>query len=151
MPEMSLIRGLLLPELSFGRSYSNFPARTTMVEVKKDPKEEFCPKCATRSVSGYDRRRVRVKDAQLRGYQVRLIVSKRRLWCKPCRKPFTEPVPGIRKGARHTERYGRALLPACELYTDLEQVRRDFRCSTGFLYSALYLHLELQRRKHIYP
>jgi len=121
------------------------------VEVKKDPKEEFCPKCATRSVSGYDRRRVRVKDAHLRGYQVRMVITKRRLWCKPCRKPFTEPVPGIRKGARHTERYGRALLRACELYSDLKQVRRDFRCSAGFLYSALYRHLELERRKHLYP
>jgi transposase len=121
------------------------------VEVNKDPKEEFCPKCATRSVSGYDRRRVRLKDAPLRGFQVRLIVSKRRLWCKSCRKPFTEPVPGIRKGVRHTERYGRALLRACELYSDLKQVRRDFRCSAGFLYSALYRHLELERRKHLYP
>src|SRR5258708_9369273 len=115
MPEMSLIRGLLLPELSFGRSYSNFPARTTMVEVKKDPKEEFCPKCATRSVSGYDRRRVRVKDAQLRGYQVRLIVSKRRLWCKPFLKPFTRPLPGIRNGARRPARYAQAPIPPSQL------------------------------------
>lgn len=151
MPDVSLIRGLLLPELSFVRSHSNHPARTMEVEVNKDPKEEFCPKCATRSVSGYDRRRVRLKDAPLRGFQVRLIVSKRRLWCKSCRKPFTEPVPGIRKGVRHTERYGRALLRACELYSDLKQVRRDFRCSAGFLYSALYRHLELERRKHLYP
>jgi transposase len=151
MPDMSLIRGLLLPELSFVRSHSVHPARMMEVEVTKDPKEEFCPKCATRSVSGYDRRRVRVKDAQLRGFQVRLVVRKRRLWCKPCRKPFTEPVPGIRKGARHTERYGRALLRACELYSDLKQVRRDFRCSAGFLYSALYRHLELEQRKRRYP
>ena len=83
MPEESLIRSLLLPELSFVACRSIFAARTMVVEVKKDPKEEFCPKCATRSVSGYDRRRVRVKDAHLRGYQVRMIITKRRLWCKP--------------------------------------------------------------------
>ena len=151
MPDVSLIRGLLLPELSFVGSHAIVPARTMVVEVTKDPKEEFCPKCATRSVSGYDRRRVRVKDAQLRGNQVQLVISKRRLWCKPCQRAFTEPIAGIRKGARHTERYGRALLRACELYSDLKQVRRDFRCSAGFLYTALYRHLELERRKRLYP
>ena len=83
--------------------------------------------------------------------QVRLTIRKRRLWCKPCRKPFTEPVPGIRKRARHTERYGRAILRACERYSDLKRVRRDFRCSAGFLYTALYRHLELERRKRLYP
>src|SRR5205085_11998256 len=108
MPDVSLIRGLLLPELSFVGSHAIVPARTMVVEVTKDPKEEFCPKCATRSVSGYDRRRVRVKDAQLRGNQVQLVISKRRLWCKPCQRAFTQPIAGIRKGARPTERYGRA-------------------------------------------
>src|SRR5262249_2733027 len=82
---------------------------------------------------------------------VRLVVHKRRLWCKPCGKPFTEPLPGVRKGFRHTERYGRAVLRACERYVDLSQVRRDFRCSAGWLYSALYRHLELERRKRLYP
>jgi transposase len=151
MPEESLIRTLLLPELSLVRSHLISQARTVEVEVTKQAKEEYCPRCATRSASGYDRRRVRVKDAPLRGFQTRLVVRKRRLWCKPCQRPFTEPVPGIRKGARHTERYGRALLRACELYSDLKQVRRDFRCSAGFLYAAFYRHLELERRKRLYP
>jgi transposase len=151
MPEESLIRSLLLPELSLVRSRAIHQARTIVVELEKEAKEEYCPKCATRSVTVYDRRWVRVKDAPVRGYQTRLVVRKRRLWCKPCRKPFTEPVPGIRRGSRHTERYGRALLRACELYSDLKQVRRDFRCSAGFLYTTLYRHLELERRKRLYP
>jgi transposase len=150
MPDVSLIRSLLLPELSLLGAQA-VPVRTMEVRTEKVAKEEYCPRCATRSVSGYDHRRVRVKDEPLRGFQVRLIVSKRRLWCKQCRKPFTEPVPGIRKGARHTERYGRAVLRACERYSDLKQVRRDFRCSAGFLYTALYRHLELERRKRLYP
>ena len=105
----------------------------------------------TPSRAGYDRRSVVLKDEALRGYQVRLTVRKRRLWCAPCARPFTEPVPGVRKGFRHTERYGRAALRACELYSDLSRVRRDFRCSAGWLYSTLYRHLELQRRKRLYP
>lgn len=151
MPDESLIRTLLLPELSLLRFRPIPNGKVIEVEVEKLRNEEYCPRCATRSDAGYDHRRVRLKDEPLRGFQIRLVVTKRRLWCKPCRRPFTEPLPGVRKGARHTERYGRALLRCCERYSDLKQVRRDFRCSAGFLYSALYRHLELERRKRLYP
>ena len=82
---------------------------------------------------------------------MRLIVRKRRFSCRPCGRPFTEPVPGILKGYRSTERYRRSLLWACENFSDLTQVRRAYRCSSGYLYKALYTQLELQRRKRLYP
>jgi transposase len=69
----------------------------------------------------------------------------------PCGKVFTERLPWARKGFRHTERYGRAVLQACERYVDLAHVRRDFKGSAGWLYSALYRHLELKRRTRQYP
>src|SRR4051812_43113621 len=123
MPEESLIRALLLPELSLV-SFRPIPiARTIEVVAAKQPREEFCPRCATASNVGYDRRVVRLKDESFRGYQLRLTVQKRRLWCRPCAKPFTEPLPGVRKGFQHTERYARAALRACERYVDLSQVR----------------------------
>lgn len=146
MPEESLIRTLLLPELSLV-SFRKTPGRLIVVTAQKEPQDEVCPRCATLSKVGYDRRTVIVKDAPFRGEQIRLVVHKRRLWCRPCRKPFTEPVPGIRKGFHHTERFGRAVLRACETYVDLAQVRRDFRCSAGWLYAALYRHLDLEHRK----
>ena len=152
MPDESLIRTLLLPELSLVRvQLSPRVGEGLEVIAQKEAKEEYCPKCATRSETGYDRRSVVVKDEMVRGRRVTLVVRKRRLWCKPCRKPFTEPVPGIRRGFRHTERYGRAALRACERYVDLSQVRRDIGCSAGWLYAALYRHLELLRRQRLYP
>jgi transposase len=151
MPDHSLIRTLLLPELSLV-SFKRIPdSRVIEVVAKKEPKLEYCPHCATPSQSTYDRRRVKLKDEPFRTFRVWLIVQKRRLWCKPCRKPFTEPLPGVRKGFRHTERFGRAVMQACERYVDLKRVRQDFRCSGGWLYSTLYRHLELERRKRIYP
>ena len=147
----TLIRTLLLPELSLQRVSPMRRTRLLEVHVEKQPLPEFCPRCATGSKSTYDHRVVRVKDEPVRGYQVRLVIRKRRLWCGPCGRPFTEPVPGILKGRRHTERYGRAVLRRCELYSDLRQVRRDLRCSAGFLYVTLYRHLELERRKREYP
>ena len=151
MPDQSLIRTLLLPELSL-TTFRRIPdSRVIEVGASKERRLEVCPRCATPSTTRYDRRRVRLKDEPLRGMRLTLFVDKRRLWCKPCRKPFTEPLPGVRKGFRHTERYGRAALRACETYSDLSKVRRDLKCSSGWLYSALYRHLELERRKRLYP
>lgn len=151
MPDSNLIRTLLLPELSlvsFKRGRDN---RVIEVVATKDAKVEYCPQCATPSTSTYDHRRVRLKDEPFRTFQVNLTVIKRRLWCKPCGKAFTEPLDWARKGFRHTERYARAAMQACERYVDLKRVRDDLKCSGGWLYTALYRHLELERRKRLYP
>jgi transposase len=151
MPDESLIRTLLLPELSF-IAFRRIPdTRAIEVVANKTPQVEYCPHCATPSTSTYDTRKVTLKDEPLRTFRVSLIVLKRRLWCRPCGKPFTEPLPWARKGFRHTERYARAVMHACERYVDLKRVRDDFKCSGGWLYSALYRHLELERRKRLYP
>jgi transposase len=94
---------------------------------------------------------VTLKDSPVRETNVRLHVRKRRMMCKPCGKPFTEPVPGVSKGARSTQRYHRSLLWACENFSDLKAVRKQYRCSYGLLYKTLYEQLELQRRKRQYP
>ena len=151
MPEESLIRTLLLPELSFVTSRRVPDTRVLEVVARKVPKVEYCPRCAAPSAACHDRRWVRLKDEPLRGLRVVLLVEKRRLRCRPCGKVFTEPLDWARKGFRHTERYGRAVMQACERYVDLKQVRRDFKCSAGWLYTALYRHLELERRKRQYP
>lgn len=118
MPEESLIRTLLLPELSLV-SFRRVPdTRVIEVVARKVAKVEYCPKCATPSTSGYDTRKVRLKDEPVRGYRVWLTVMKRRLRCKPCNRVFTEPLDWARKGFRHTERFGRAVMRASERYID---------------------------------
>jgi transposase len=151
MPETMLLRRLLLPELKFRRSWRKIGTGTLGVEAEKQSDLEVCPRCATPSKSIYDHRTVAVRDSPLRDLAVRLIVRKRRFSCRPCGRPFTEPVPGILPGYRSTERYRRSLLWACENFSDLTQVRRAYRCSSGYLYKALYAQLELQRRKRLYP
>jgi transposase len=119
--------------------------------VRKVSELEVCPRCATPSRSVYDRRTVVVRDAPLRDRGTKLHILKRRFSCKPCGKPFTEPVPGVRKGYRSTERYARSVLWACETFSDLKAVRRVYQCSGGYVYTTLYRQLELQRRKRQYP
>ena len=96
-----LSRVLLLPELKLVRTYkNNFFERVQVVE--KHSKFEVCPKCATPSNVIYDRRKVKVHDAPMRDQDMWLEIIKRRFYCKTCRKPFTEPVSGIRKSKRVT-------------------------------------------------
>jgi len=141
MPESMLLRRLLLPELKFLRSWRKPGTVTLGVEAEKRSEMEVCPRCATPSQSTYDHRVVSIRDAPMRGLAVRLIVRKRRLACRPCGRPFTEPVSGVRKGYRTTERFRRSVLWACEKFSDLTQVRRAYHCSSGYLYGALYPQL----------
>ena len=150
MPADRLARFCLLPELKLTRvlrdGYSGM-----LFECHKTSEYEVCPKCATISRSVYDRRQTRPRDAPLRNKSVRLIVTKRRFWCKSCHKPFTEPVSGISKGKRYTQRFKEHLLWCCENFVDLKAVRRHTRCSYGFIYTSLYEQLTLNRKKRQNP
>lgn len=120
MPSQRLSNFILLPELKLTRILKESQS-TCRIECSKARKLEYCPRCASPSSSTYDHRVVRVKDAPLRERPTVLQIRKRRLWCKPCQKPFTEPIPGVRKGKRHTERYARSILWACEHFADLSR------------------------------
>lgn len=152
MPQAQhLSRLVLLPELKLVKHYINHRKQRVYV-VEKRSEFEVCPKCATRSYAIYDRRRVNAHDAPIRDQDVWLEVIKRRFSCPKCKKPFTEPVQGLRKGKRMTERYKRSLLWACETFTDLKRVRKYYRCSTWTIYNSLYEHLAINLKRHInYP
>jgi len=151
MPADRLARLTLLPELKLTGVYKTGPFHGRLEAEKVSP-FEVCPKCATASHVIYDRRRITVRDSPLRDKHIRLVILKRRFKCKSCGAVFTEPVSGISKGRRYTERYRRSLLWACETFVDLKSVRKNLGCSYGFIYKALYEQLELQRRmKTNYP
>ena len=149
MPADRLARLALLDdlELSAVRKKSAY----TEFEVRKVSEFEVCPKCANKCSGTYDKRWSLIKDAPIRGKRIVLKILKRRIWCKTCKKPFTEPVSGISKGHRTTQRFRRHVLWACEHFTDLKSVRRHAGCSYSSLYRIYYEQLELQLRKRIYP
>ena len=95
---------------------------------------------------------MKVHDQPIRGVDVWVHIFKRRFYCKLCRKPFTEPIPGVRKGKRTTERFRRGLLWACENLQDLKKVRTAYQCSTWMIYQTLKEHLKLKLKEEInYP
>jgi transposase len=150
VPPESLSRYLLLPEL---RLLENRKSETggVLLYAEKVSEFEVCPKCATPCRSVYDTRWVKLRDDPIRGDDTILWIKKRRFSCATCKRPFTEPVPGVRKGFRTTERYRRRLFWACENFGDLSAVRRNYRCSSALLQRVLYEQLELRRRTRLYP
>ncbi|MEM6732374.1 MAG: ISL3 family transposase [Myxococcota bacterium] len=133
-----------MPELDVFKTHTPRRGRIELFARKRSA-FEVCPKCATASHSVYDRRTVRVKDEPVRRRVTWLVITKRRFWCKSCKKPFTEPVKGIKTGCRTTERYRRAVVWACETFGSLKTVREHYRCSGGYLYKSLYPLLEQKR------
>ena len=142
----STSRFILLPELKLLThwQYSKF---RTHYECKKESEFEVCPRCAVKSYSVHDRRWVIVADQPIRGSGVYLKVLKRRFRCPSCKKVFTEPIPGVRKGFKTTERYRRGLRWACENYKDLKRVQRAFGCSAWLTHKVFYEQLEIKYRE----
>ncbi|MBU6153364.1 MAG: transposase family protein [Bdellovibrionales bacterium] len=104
MPLKTLSRFILIPELKLEYVARAAQGGMCILVCSKARKTEYCPRCAHPSDSTYDHREVSIKDAPIHGIMIKLKIKKRRLWCKPCGKPFTEPVPGIRKNFCHTGR-----------------------------------------------
>lgn len=137
---------ILLPELKIITHWQSAKFRTHY-KCKKESLFEICPKCATKSYSVHDRRWVVVEDQPLRGSGVKLHILKRRFRCTGCKKVFTEPIPGVRKGFKTTQRFRRGLQWACENFTDLKRVQKAFGCSSGLVYKVYYEQLALKLRE----
>lgn len=118
------------------------------MECESHIPERSCPHCGIMSKSRYDFRVSKIKDIPIKlGVPPATInLRKRRFKCLPCNKVFTEQINGIKKGRRTTERFRKLVMWACERFADLNQVRKDFRVSSDFVYKAFYERLELKRR-----
>jgi len=149
MPHERLARFALLPELKFIRLYESL--ESGIFEAEKVSEFEVCPRCAKACYGVYDRRWVAVKDSPIRGRKIIIKIKKRRFWCAACKKPFTEPVPGISKGHRTTARFQRELRWACDTFESLKKAQQHMGCSTSTLYRLYYKQVELDLRKRQYP
>lgn len=139
-------RLIVLPELNILTHGQSNKFRYNY-QCEKVSEFEVCPKCAVKSYSVHDRRWVDVKDQPVRGMGVKLQILKRRFRCPNCKKVFTEPVSGVRKGFRTTERFRRGVKWACDNFKNLKRVQRAHACSAGLVYKIFYEQLELKHRE----
>jgi transposase len=112
---------------------------------------EVCPRCATLSNRTHEYKTVTIRDEPIRGKDVILKIKKRRLWCVPCKKPFTEPIDKVAKGHRTTRNYKRGLCWAAERFHTLKDVRKNYRCSYNILYKAVYENYRKKLKERSYP
>ncbi|MCK6595014.1 MAG: ISL3 family transposase [Bacteriovoracaceae bacterium] len=143
MPTHEFTQTLQLPELKI-ISHRRTAKLDCEFELEKTSSFEICPKCATRSWTIYDHVWVRIKDAPIRDRHIFLKIKKRRFLCKKCKKPFTEPVAGIRKGFRTTERFRRHIMWCSDNFSNLSQVQRQLDISSSLNHKAYYEQLGLQ-------
>ena len=141
---------LVLPDLKV-KAARRLGHRGLGIWCSKESSFEVSPCCAERSKGIYDHRCVRIRDEPLRGTPVTLIIKKRRLRCRRCRKVFTEPVAGIKKSGRLTERMRRSVRWAAVTFESLQTVCTHFRLSAKTVYLAFYEHLDLRQRSRTYP
>lgn len=74
-----------------------------LFHVKLKRKTGICPRCGKRSKLVHEHRPPStIKHITLGIRKTHLVVYKRRFYCKVCSKPFTEKVPMVNIGARHT-------------------------------------------------
>ena len=146
MPKNKVNNLLGLPELKL-TNQSSHEKKSITLHFEKKSKMEVCPKCATRSITGYDKRVITVRDTPIRDKAVYLKITKRRFYCKSCKKPFTEPVQGITKGFRTTFRFRKHILWCATNFSDLKRVQTKCRVSSSLIYKAYYEHAELEVRK----
>lgn len=134
---------ILLPELKMLTHWQSHKFRTHY-KCAKESKFEVCPKCATKSYSVHDRRWVKIQDQPIRGSGIQLQVLKRRFRCPGCKKVFTEPLSGVRKGYKTTERFRRGVKWACENFADLKRVCRAYSCSAWLVNKVFYEQLDIK-------
>ena len=145
MPNSDFTNSLQLPELIYlGRKSSK---NKLIFYLQKTSKFEVCPKCATKSSSIHDHVHVTIKDTPLRNKRIILNIKKRRFRCPGCKSVFTEPVQGIKKGFRTTERFRKHIMWAADHFSNLKDVTKQLDCSFWLVHKAYYEQLDLQLKK----
>ncbi len=151
MSESKVTQSLLLPDLRFVTE--KWIKKTRFIECEKVSEFEVCTHCATKTSSIYDHRFVTPRDQPIRSKFVTLVIKKRRFRCSnlECRKVFTEPVGGINKGFRTTERMRAHIRYCASKFMDLKSVKDALSFSNATIYKAFYQQIELELRKSQNP
>lgn len=146
MSKKMLSQSFLLPELKILKVIPD-KAHGKIMVCEKVSAFEVCPKCAQKATTVYDHVEINIKDQPIRNSAVTLRIRKRRFYCKSCKKPFREPVPGIMKGFRTSQRFRAHIRWCASNFSDLKRVAKHCRCSNWLIYKAYYEQIELELRK----
>ena len=113
--------------------------QTLLLHCRLAPGPVACPICAqpTTSVHQYHRRRIR--DLAWAGHPTWLLLTRRRLHCRPCGTVFLEPTATVAPRATTTRRYAAALVAACRDTSIAAVARREgvgYKLVEGLYYAT---------------
>lgn len=117
-------------------------------EVQKASEPVACLRCGSVRTVKAGRCTTTVREEPLRHQTFWLKIHKHRIYCKDCKKTFTESVPGIWPKRRSTQRFRKFIAQSCERSSDLSTVSRSYHVSHGFCYKAYYEQVEIKLREH---
>lgn len=149
MSHQSLTRNLLLPELQFVKEV--IQNKTRYIYCQKVSEFEVCPKCASKCSTVYDHVNVKIKDSPVRNRHVVLIIRKRRFRCKNCKAVFREPVGGIFKRFRTSQRFRGYIRWCASKFMNLKEVQKHCECSAWLVQKSYYQQIDLEVRKFKSP
>ena len=147
MSSQNLTKFLLLPKLKLVE-FQHKPFNKSLVYfAETSSKSSWCPNCGLECTVVHDRRTVSILDAPQLDKTKVLKIRKKRYRCSGCKKVHTEAVPGIKKGARLTERMQKHILYTCHHFANLKGVQKHTKVGSKTIYTRHYNQLELEWRK----
>jgi len=93
--------------------------------------------CVSAQIHQYQRRTVR--DLAWSGWPCYLQIARRRFWCAPCQRPFTEAFTAVAPCARTTRRWAAALVragPPATIAAGARAVGHGYKAVEGLFYRA---------------
>ena len=139
-PNQGIIVPLDLPELEIV-SQSIRADESIEVHVRARKEHADCPRCGQESSKVHDSRQRVKRDIELRGYQVYLILHKRRFRCARCRKPFTETDSACGRYQRTTQRFRNQIAKqACQ--RPLTHVAQEVQVGYRFVHGCLHAWIQ---------
>jgi transposase len=144
-PNQGIIVPLDLPEFTI-LSQSMGADESIEVHVRAREESQTCPRCGRASGKVHDTRKRVKRDIQLRGYQVSLVLHKRRFRCATCGRPFTETDSACGRYKRTTQRFRDHIAKqACQ--RPLTHVAQEVQVGTGFVHACLCAWIEKKLEK----
>ncbi len=134
-PNQGIIVPLDLPEFEI-LSQCIGADESIEVQVRARKESQACPRCGEESAKVHDTRKRVKRDVTLRGYQVYLIIHKRRFRCATCRKPFTEKDSACGRYKRTTERF-RDLIAKQACQRPIAHVAQEVQVGPRFVHDCL--------------
>lgn len=88
-----------------------------------------------------------VREEPVRQIALWLKIHKHRIYCKDCKRTFTETAPGVFPRRKSTQRFRKTVAQACGRMSDLSTVSRFHSVSHGFAYAVYYEQVEVKLRE----